>query len=178
MDQLDELLEQYAAAADDATRLVETQPAARLTSRPNPARWSAVECLQHLAISNERFAPPLEEALEKARALPAAAGAYRMNFMARMLQWTLEPPARMRMPTPPAFIPRSHVPPEEALRTFLDSHNRLAALLSQGRGLALDKVEIVSPFAEKVRYSAWSAFVLAVVHERRHLWQAHRAVAV
>lgn len=175
---IDELLEQYADTAADAERLVETQPAARLTSRPSPIRWSAVECLQHLTISNRQFLPRLEKALEQARGMPASDGPYGLSLMARLLLWILEPPVRLRFPTKPPFAPAEPQQPEEALREFLASHEAVAALLGSARGVALDKVEIVSPFAENVRYNAWATFRIIVAHERRHLWQAHQAVAL
>ena len=176
MHPVDTLLEEYRETAADAVRLIETQPAARLTSRPNPARWSAVECLQHLTLSNQQFAPRVETALTQARLLPTSDGPYKMDFMARILLWTLEPPVRMRFPTSPAFIPRTPQQPADVLQDYLGAHDRLAAMLESGRGLELDKVKIVSPFAEKVTYNVWSTFVVAIAHERRHLWQAHNAV--
>lgn len=178
MHPIDLLLEEYADLSAEALRLVETQPSARLTSRPSPIRWSAVECLQHLTLTARQFQPRLEAALEQARALPASDGPYRVSFVARLLLWMLEPPARMRMPTRPAFAPAAPQPPEEALSDFLAAHEAIAGLLRSARGLALDRVELASPFAENVRYNLWAAFELIVVHGRRHLWQAHRAVAV
>jgi hypothetical protein len=175
---IDELKEQYADISADAVRLIETQPAVRLTSRPHPTRWSAVECLQHLTVSAERFAPLVEEAIEKARHLPPADRPYRVSLMGRLLLWMLEPPVRLRFPTPPSFQPSMEQSPEEALQAFLTAHGRLVELLESGRGLALDQVEIISPFARNVRYNVWSTFLVAAAHDRRHLWQAHQAVAL
>jgi hypothetical protein len=39
-------------------------------------------------------------------------------------------------------------------------------------GLAIDKVQIVSPFGEKIRYNCYSAFVLLHRHQERHIQQA------
>ncbi len=137
-----------------------------------------MECLQHLTISNRQFLPRLEEAVSRARDLPGSDGPYGLNVMARLLLWVLEPPVRMRFPTKAPFVPSEPQPPEEALREFLSSHEAVAALLGSTRGLPLDRVEIISPFAENVRYNAWATFRIIVAHERRHLWQAHQAVAL
>jgi hypothetical protein len=32
-------------------------------------------------------------------------------------------------------------------------------------------IVLVSPFAEKMKYNAYSAFVLITAHNHRHLWQ-------
>lgn len=175
MDPIDGLISEYQDAGDDARRLIETQPHARLTSRPNPARWSAVECIQHLTLSDRAFVTRLEEAIAKAPQRQGD-GPFGLSWKMRIFKWFLEPPVRFRFPTSKPFVPRPEIEPKDALEEFLEAHNRLLGLLSESRGKALDKVEVVSPFAEKVHYSAWSTFVLAVAHERRHLWQAHQAV--
>ncbi len=178
MDPIGTLLSEYAETADDATRLVETQPRARLTSRPHPARWSALECLEHLTLSHRAFIEPLTQAVASAPRLSAPATNYRLDWSARLLLWYLEPPIRLRSRTPVPFQPQRIAEPDHALADFLDAHGRIVVLLESGRGLALDQVRITSPFAARMQYSAWAAFVLVVAHERRHLWQAHRAVAL
>ena len=62
----------------------------------------------------------------------------------------------------------------EVLPAFLVCQDELLALLSEARGLALDRIKISSPFQEKMRYSVWSNFVVGAAHHRRHLWQAER----
>jgi len=42
----------------------------------------------------------------------------------------------------------------------------------------LEKIKIRSPFAEKLKYSVYSAFRVLPVHQRRHLWQAERALDI
>ena len=48
--------------------------------------------------------------------------------------------------------------------------------MSTARGFAIYRVKLVSPFAEKMKYNAYSAFVLITAHNRRHLWQAAQAL--
>ncbi len=66
--------------------------------------------------------------------------------------------------------------PAEALEEFQAIGKVLEENLDSSRGLALDGVKLVSPFTEKMKYNAYSAFVLIAAHNRRHLWQAELAL--
>ena len=39
-----------------------------------------------------------------------------------------------------------------------------------------DKVKLVSPFNARLKYNALAAFRILAAHQRRHLWQAERAL--
>jgi hypothetical protein len=41
--------------------------------------------------------------------------------------------------------------------------------------LPLDRVKIVSPFGERMKYSAYSAIVVVARHQHRHIDQAEEA---
>jgi hypothetical protein len=57
-------------------------------------------------------------------------------------------------------------------------HDEIARLVHDAREVDLGRLKVVSPFDPrgKLRYSVYSALRVIVVHERRHLWQAARAV--
>jgi hypothetical protein len=65
---------------------------------------------------------------------------------------------------------------EVVFREFLSLEKELEEKLDFAQALALDRVEINSPFAEKMKYNCYSAFVLIAAHNRRHLWQAEQAL--
>lgn len=98
-----------------------------------------------------------------------------MEWKARLLRWLLEPPARLKMPTPERFQPVAIDDPGRVIPDFVGSQAQLLERLTRGEGLALDQYRIVSPFAKSVRYNLYSAFVMIAAHERRHLWQAEQA---
>ena len=68
--------------------------------------------------------------------------------------------------------PRS---PSHDVAAALAAHAAVRERLVAGRGLALDRLMIVSPFAARVRYNVFVALALVPTHARRHLWQAERA---
>ena len=163
------------AAIDDAERLWASVSPERLTARPGPKAWSAMECLEHLNISLRAFVPRLQAALAQARTLPPAEGQpMKLSGMARWLVWWLEPPSRLRLPTTKPFVPVEYAE-ARVLPQFVSLSRELAEMAEAAGGLRLDEVEIQSPFAENVRYSAYAAFRIIAAHNRRHLWQARRA---
>jgi hypothetical protein len=78
------------------------------------------------------------------------------------------------MPTTPAFQRFEAPPGAQVLAAFLKCQEDLLAAVEAGRGLALDRVKVRSPFQEKMQYSVWSSFRVNAAHHRRHMWQAER----
>jgi hypothetical protein len=103
----------------------------------------------------------------------------RADLMGRLLAWLLEPPSRVKTKTPPAFVPVADLPKADGLAAWDRAHATLADLVARARGAPIDRVKIVSPFDPrgKLKYSVYSALLILAAHERRHLWQASRALA-
>jgi hypothetical protein len=177
MDAIDAVEEEMNVATRRAWALVQSTDGRLFTVRPHPGHWSAAECLAHLSISSELFLPVLETAIDDARAKGLLSRrSPRMDLLGRILRWFLEPPTRSRVKTRAPFVPRSTRARAEAFSEFGRLQNRLLELLAAARGLDLQKMKIVSPFDRRVRYNVYSAFRILVAHQRRHLWQAERAV--
>jgi hypothetical protein len=172
---LQELRAQTAECTDRARQL-HARAGDKWAQRPTANRWSAAECVEHLNLTAEAFLPRLKRAVEQARTLPPASGPYQIDWAARLLNWLLEPPARMKMPTGPAFVPSLAENAEVVLPRFEKLQTEVNALIVASEGLAVDKVKITSLFAENFKYSAYGAFCVIPTHERRHLWQAERAL--
>ena len=99
-----------------------------------------------------------------------------MDFLGGILRWFLEPPIRKRVKTTAPFVPKSTRAKAEAFGEFSALQAKLLDLLRAARGLDLKKIKVVSPFDTRVRYNLYSAFRIVAAHQRRHLWQAARAV--
>jgi hypothetical protein len=171
---LDDIGAQLEAASARAQEIAADLSPALLGRRPDPGAWSVAECLAHLSLTADAYLPAIREALAggRRRQLVRTGGAsFRIEFTARMLAWWLEPPYRMKSRTTAAFVPGVERP-EDALSDFLVRQRQLLDLLAEAEGLALDRLEIESPFAKRLRYNVYAAFLLVAVHERRHLWQA------
>ena len=75
-------------------------------------------------------------------------------------------------------MPAQDLDPDRTLQSFLEGQQHIQNTMKACEGLAIDKVKIPSPFNSRVRYSVWSSLVVTAAHERRHLWQAERALAL
>lgn len=173
---LAELRSQFRQIADRASAAFGEMDEAVLVRRPVPERWSAAENLMHLNLSVDQFFPIWREALTGMARTPR--DNYRLDFWGRVVIWLLEPPPRFRLASAPKAAPVSaQDPPGVALREFLTRQEQMLEMLDAAVGLALDEVKMRSPFDSRVRYSIWSSFCVTAAHERRHLWQAERALA-
>ena len=174
-------LEDYARQIDsvnaEARALVEAHTAAELT-RPAPGGgWSVAECLDHVAVTAEKYIPVMRQALETGRAEGITGdGPFQYGFLARTFLWILEPPVRMRVKAPGAFTPRSQPEITAALCAFETQHGELQKLLLLADGLDLAAIRVVSPANEKMKFPVGAAIGILTAHARRHLWQARRAL--
>jgi len=175
--QVDSLLHELRENSRQAQLMFESHTTGQLQHHPGQGRWSAAECLAHLNLSNSAYLPLLDSAIEQLREKKVLGdGPFHLNWNARLLKYWLEPPSRLRLPTSAPFQPMAVRDPAEAVEEFQAIGKALEEKLNSACELALDRVKLVSPFAEKMKYNAYSAFVLIAAHNRRHLWQAELAL--
>lgn len=175
--QIDALRTELGETSSRAAKLWSKYSPAQLLRKPGEKKWSAAECVEHLNITNRAYLPRIEEALREVEAKKTVTSVPMvMNFNAKLLRWWLEPPSRLKLPTSVAFQPPAVGSAGEVLQAFQELNARIDEQLNRANGLALDKAMISSPFAETMKYNVYSAFVLIVAHNRRHLWQAANAL--
>jgi hypothetical protein len=143
--------------------------------RRRPARggWSAVECLEHLAIT-------AEVATRLVAAAPDAPGRTLRHEgprpLVRLFLRSLEPPVRMlRTRTATAFVPVADSAPAAARERLRAGHHAFAAALVAVPDADRLRACIRSPFAP-LRYTPLEWGLVVAAHARRHLWQAERAL--
>jgi len=159
--------------------LVERVPDEQWPKRPSPRSWSVSECVAHLNLTSPGMLPKLEAALDEARRLPPAKSTrYRRDPVGWMLWRTMGPPVRFRVSTTAAFVPVGDATPRELVADFLELQRAQLRCVTAADGLALAKVRIQSPFAERVRYNLFAALSILPRHQLRHLWQADNVAAV
>lgn len=160
-----------------AWNLIKSTDPRFFTVRPNPGSWSAAECLSHLSISTEMFLPVLGGAIADAKTKGMKSDKKpSMDVVGRVLRWFLEPPIRQRVKTAAPFVPKAVRAKAEAFGEFSSLQSKLIDLLHESAGLDLRKMKIISPFDKRVKYNVYSAFRIVAAHQRRHLWQAEKAV--
>ena len=144
--------------------------------RPPAGGWSAGDCIAHLNLTSERFLPVIDDAVGQARAAGLVGDdPGRLDLWGRLLLWWLEPPYRTGSKTAPAFVPVP-APKDQVMARFVSLQDTLCDSIASAGGLLISKVRIKSPFDARLRYSLYSTFRILPCHQRRHLWQAERAV--
>lgn len=169
---------EFDAATAHAQKLLGNGGVEHMMRRPHPQSWSPAECIAHLSVTTRAYLPLLDGAIADARSNGILAnGPFRMDLMGRLLRWSLEPPVRFRFKTGSAFQPVAAAEPQGILPEFVSLQQQLIERLFACDGLALDKIKIVSPFNARVTYNLLSCFAVLAAHERRHLWQAEKALS-
>lgn len=165
---------------DDATarakRLAASLDDRAFLTQPAEGRWSPAECLVHLNLTTKAFLPLIDDALTRApRQPPDPAREYPKGVLATLFAWMMEPPARIKVKTPPPFVPKVASGRADVLAEFERFQGELAARISAANSYDLSRLKVRSPFASRVSYSLIAAMAILLAHERRHLWQAERA---
>jgi hypothetical protein len=172
-----ELEDQFRTLSNRAHALLETANPARFLRQPRPLSWSAAECLAHLNLSADPYFLAWDREFERAPRLETAQEYHKMDFWGKVLYWSLEPPPRFRFSTTMPFRPVNVNSAEKVLPEFLQRQQRILETIQRARNFDVDRIKISSPFEARIRYSIWSSFCVTAAHERRHLWQAERALS-
>ncbi|HSN68328.1 MAG TPA: DinB family protein [Thermoanaerobaculia bacterium] len=169
------LLAQFEAATAEASALAGSTTEEAFTTRLDAKRWSAADCLAHLSATNERYVRRLERIIAEAR--PSDSPRYVPTLVGRLFKAQMEPPVRLRLPAPKVFVPPGAIRSRaEVLAEFQESQARIARAIESAAALDFSRVKMRSPASRFLRMNLWDAFQVIVAHERRHLWQARRAI--
>jgi hypothetical protein len=157
--------------------LVAGLPAGAWDKRPVGGGWSVAHCVMHLNTTAEEFLPQLDAAIREGREKNLTGkGPFRRDFAGWLLCKLVEPPYRLKVKTPPRFDPQVVDLSEKVMAEWERLQGELRDRVYAADGLALNKLQVISPFSARMKYHLWSAFVVIPAHQRRHIWQAQQIV--
>ncbi len=143
--------------------------------RPEPELWSIAEQILHLNLASRAYLPVIDDAIARGEAdRTFGDGPYRRDFLGWMLARLVEPPVRLRIKTTAPFVPGRLAPAAEVLRDFDRWQDLLITALHRAAGLALDRIEVASPYDPRLQMNLYSFLRTIPAHQRRHLWLAER----
>jgi hypothetical protein len=146
----------------------------QLRWRPDAARWSIAECLEHLNLTLDVYLPKIDDAIVRGRrqdGTPAECSwCERAELDALGL---LEPPVTVAVLAPPPTIPEPSIDPDWLVDHFHQTRDRYADAVRRAFGLGLWRIRIVEP-VYPVIVSLGGTLGLIAAHDRRHMWQAER----
>jgi hypothetical protein len=161
---------------DEARDLVADLTDEQLNWKPAPHSWSIAQCLDHLAVTSEKFDQGFAKAIARGREKRQVGGAvkYRPTILGGWLVKQLSPEAKRKMPAPKVFRPAESSAIKAPLERFLRQQEKFLGFVNDARGIDYNKTRLRSPVTPLMRYSLADAFVMTVVHGQRHLEQARR----
>lgn len=169
----DQYLDSIRQAKASALELAEKLSMTQMTWQPGGgARWSVAECLDHLAVATGVFLDAMDPAISQARPGANASQFRTAGFLSKKLVCDTEPPPKSKMSSPAKIRPRPTLNPEGILPRFLESLDRVSALVSSTAGKDLNGVRFHPPLIPLLRITVGSGLLLVGAHVRRHLWQA------
>ena len=139
--------------------------------------WSIAECIAHLNAANSLYSDAIQAAIIDGRRRGWTGGKSdaRLGLLERGFVNLLEPPYRLKFKAPSKCRPgKSSFAPDDLLAAWEATHERLAQLAAESRGLDLGRIKVVSPASSVLKVSLLCAFMISPAHDRRHLWQAQR----
>jgi hypothetical protein len=162
--------------------LTDALPEELWARRPTPDRWSVAECVSHLNLTSEAVMPRLRSAVAKASSFPRSSDAHlRQNLTGRIFAIAIGPvlaigPIRFgAIRAPASIVPRSDAGPAETMSTFDRFQQEWISLVSESDGRPIDRIITSSPFVPRMKYNAYSGFIIVARHELRHVVQAERS---
>ena len=169
---LDEYHRQFEVLRSEGRELIEGLDHRQFNWSPAPGKWSIAQCISHIDEVAALYCNSLEEALPRTLEKGLAGDTGRYNFLERWFVRQMEPPPKQRVKAPGKMRPVPELDPEEGLRQFLESKDRVVQLIWEYNGIDLARAKIRNPILRFIKTSAGSAFAGMAAHERRHFWQA------
>jgi hypothetical protein len=174
-----ELENQMAAVEASIQAFTSGLSEAQATTQPPDNSWSVAGCLDHLARTNRAYLANMLTAATSARekrkmrrspAKPSALGRFFVSL--------LEPPVKpgRKIKAPATIHPPATVTLAEASASFRESQQEIRTFLHANADLDLARVTFRNPFIPGIRFSLATGICNLLAHERRHLWQAQRAI--
>lgn len=148
---------------------------AQTSWQPEPGRWSIGQCISHLIVAGRADVPHIERAIKDAHARGVlGTGPFRYNPLERLLTWSMDAPAKIKVRNPKVYTPSLLYSVEDLSRDFFGLQADLLRLLGEANGLHLRRVRVKLPMTNLFRLSLGQEFAIMLAHERRHLAQARR----
>jgi DinB superfamily len=140
---------------------------------PSPGAWSVGQCLEHLAITNEVYLPPIVAALERLR--PSPTRELRIGWVARWFIRNFVAPiaSGTRARAPRKIRPTSEVD-ASVLSRLLRGNDQVAAVITRAAPFDVNRVRFRNPFIPLFKFTIGTGLEIIAKHQVRHLEQAER----
>jgi hypothetical protein len=147
-----------------------------LLKRPSPDKWSAIECLHHVNLSNRSYLEQFEKALKSERYRPARTD-YKPGLFGAMFTRMMRPNEkdriRWKMKTMSAMTPqKKDLDVKTILEKFKTQHEQLLDIIQRARDINISKPRIVTALGSMPKFKFGDALSFIIAHSERHMVQA------
>lgn len=174
---INDLQERTKAMMHVATKFRDLEPRT-LNTKPSPAAWSILECIEHLNRYGDFYLPELEEKVLRAKPrnkdLPFKSGWFGEKTVQDMLP---KDDQVRKMKTFTSKDPSGSTLTMATIDRFLKQQKQILHLLEQAKAVDLRSVKarITLPV---IKFKLGTTFRFVIYHNERHIWQANRTLAV
>ncbi|MCV9387531.1 DinB family protein [Reichenbachiella ulvae] len=157
----------------EEVKSLETLGEELLSRRPNPNKWSVIECIEHLNIADGHYLTLFEKKLPKAKASDKEE--YDSSWMGNYFVKVMKPRPDGSIPSPMRTM--SKFDPEvkvhaDTLTKFKKDQLELIKYLDMAASLDLKAIKISSAIGRLVTFRLGDAFRFVIAHNQRHIIQA------
>jgi len=152
-----------------------------LLQSPEPGRWSAIQCLEHLNTFGTYYLPTLGSVIEQAVIKGSRAkSSFRSGMIGGWFTRLMEPSSNgfpsTKMQAPKTHRPASQLDVNKVLQEFIRQQEEMESLLVAASRIDLEKVKVPLTLSKWIRLSVGDTFGFLIAHTRRHTLQAERAI--
>lgn len=145
----------------------------QLSWKPSPKRWSVGECFLHLMNVNDYYLKIyIEYSGKNSNGNNSKHFPFKNSFMGKQVIKFVKPEAKLKTKTSKYYDPHTTSVPADTIENFLEQHKNFMHLLEELKNIDLQKIKIVSPFSNFIKYNLGDSMEMIVSHDQRHLLQA------
>ncbi len=155
-----------------------------LLKRPEPKRWSVLECLEHMNLSSGHYIKRLEKLIPELEKTARVNGdnEFKPGFFGEKFSSGILPKAdgslNMTMKTFYFFEPKqASTKKHKSLEEFKRLNQTTMKLLERAKNIDLNKGKVTSTLGPVFRFKTGDAFRFSIGHNVRHMVQIENVIA-
>ncbi len=156
------------------TRATSSVAPAMRDQRRADGGWSVNEILEHIALANDAYLPPLRRLVAEMTASPRPPEPWQGKLFAGWLAKSLT--MTLKLPAPKSIVP-GPVPRVNVLQAVTTTHDDIRTMMHRCSQMDWTAGHMVSPLAALLKLNFGDACVVVLRHSERHADQLERLVA-
>jgi len=147
-----------------------------LYTRPQPASWSVLECIEHLNRYGYFYIPEITIRISTSKYTtpsPVFKSGYLGNYFAKSM---LPKEKLNKMKTFKSMNPSTSYVDREVLTVFIQQQDSLIALLEQAQSVNLNQTKTAISISKWIKLRLGDTLKIVVFHNLRHIAQAQKSI--